>query len=137
MNTIVWVFALLLLGLATGKITGAGMAFTRGRTTYDLAAGLLGAVIAGVPLQLAGLSGYSASLPTLLVGVGAAMLATWLTRVVMWQAEPILRPADDSSGVNNEQKSHDLMTTSDGTRLLLSAGRLVVPGAHELARRPS
>ena len=115
MNTIVWVLTLLFLGLATGKFTGAGMAFTRGRTIYDLAAGLLGAVIAGVPLRLAGLSGYSASLPT----------------------EPILRSADDASDVNNEQKSHDLMTTSDGTRLLLSAGRLVVPGAHELARRPS
>ena len=87
MNTIVWVLALLSLGLATGKITGAGMAFTRGRTTYDLAAGLLGAVIAGVPLRLAGLSGYSASLPTLLVGVGAAMLATWLTRVVTYVSE--------------------------------------------------
>jgi len=137
MNTSVWVLALLLLGLATGKLTGAGMAFTQGRTIYDLAAGLLGAVIAGVPLRLAGLSGYSASLPTLLVGVGTAMLATWLTRVVTWQAEPILRPTDDSSDVSNEQKTHDLMTTSDGTRLLLSAGRLVVPGAHELARRPS
>ena len=137
MNTIVWVLALLLLGLATGKITGAGMAFTRGRTTYDLAAGLLGAVIAGVPLRLAGLSGYSASLPTLLVGVGAAMLATWLTRVVMWQAEPILRPADDSSDASNGQHAHDVMTTSDGTRLLLSAGRLVVPGAGEGVTRPS
>src|SRR5437660_40596 len=56
MNTIVWVLTLLFLGLATGKFTGAGMAFTRGRTIYDLAAGLLGAVIAGVPLRLAGLS---------------------------------------------------------------------------------
>jgi hypothetical protein len=137
MNTIVWVLALLLLGLATGKFTGAGMAFTGGRTTYDLAAGLLGAVIAGVPLRLSGLSGYSAPLPTLLVGIGAAMLATWLTRIATWQAEPILRPADDSSEANSEQQTRDVMTTSDGTRLLLTAGRLVVPGAHEAATRPS
>jgi len=137
MNTIVWVLALLLLGLATGKITGAGMAFTRGRTIYDLAAGLLGAVVAGVPLRLAGLSGYSAPLPTLLVGVGAAILATWLTRIVTWQAEPILRPADDSSESSNEQQSHDVMTTSEGTRLLISAGRLVLPGPKEMPIRPA
>ena len=133
MNTTVWVLALLLLGLATGKLTGAGLAFTHGRTGYDLAAALAGAVIAGVPLRLAGLSGYSGSLPTLLVGIGAAMLATWLTRIVTWQPEPILRSVDDSSNASNEQQMHDLMTTSDGTRLLLSAGRLVVPRAHELA----
>ena len=137
MNTTVWVLALLLLGLATGKITGAGLAFTHGRTVYDLAAGLLGAVIASIPLRLAGLSGYSAPLPTLLVGIGAAMLATWLTRIATWQPEPILRALDDSSNSSNEQQRHDVMTTSEGTRLLLTAGRLVVPGAHEVATRPS
>ena len=137
MSTTVWVLALLSLGLATGKITGAGLAFTHGRTVHDLAAGLLGAVIAGVPLRLAGLSGYSAALPTLLVGIGAAGLATWITRIVTWQREPILRPADDSSDASNGQHAHDVMTTSDGTRLLLSAGRLVVPGAGEVVTRPS
>jgi uncharacterized membrane protein YeaQ/YmgE (transglycosylase-associated protein family) len=137
MNTMVWILALLLLGLATGKITGARMAFTRGRTTYDLAAGLLGAVLAGVPLRLAGPSGFSAPLPTLLVGVGAAILATWLTRIVTRQPEPVLRVADESSNTSNKRQTHDIMTTSDGTRLLISGGKLVVPGAKETPTGPA
>jgi hypothetical protein len=136
MNAIVWILALPLLGLATGTVTGAGMAFTRGRTIYDLAAGLLGAVIAGVTLRLAGLSGYSEPLPTLLAGVGAAILATWVTRIATWPPEPNLRAADDSSNASAEQHTHDLMTTSDGTRILISARRLVVPEAKEAAIRP-
>lgn len=136
MNAIVWVLALLLVGLATGKATGAVMAFTGGRTIYDLAAGLLGAVITGVPLRLAGLSGYSEPLPTLLAGVGAAILATWVTRMVRWPPEPMLRAADDASNANNEQHTHDIMTTSDGTRRLIRDGRLVVPEARESAIRP-
>jgi hypothetical protein len=104
---------------------------------YDLAAGVLGAVIVAAPLRLSGLRGYSETLPTLLIGVGAAILATWLTRIATWPAEPLLRPADDSSHASNTQHSHDLMTTSDGTRLLLSAGRLVVPGLSDAATQPT
>ncbi len=137
MDTLTWVLTLMLLGLATGWIIGALLAFTRGRTVYDLAAGLLGAVIVAVPLRLSGLRGYSETLPTLLIGVGAAILAAWLARIATWPAEPILRPADDSSAASHAQHSHDLMTTSDGTRLLLSAGRLVVPGLTEAATQPT
>ena len=132
MNTIVWVFALLVLGLATGKITGAGLAFTRGRTRYDLAAGVLGAVVAAVPLRWSGLAGYSAALPTLIIGVAAAMLAAWLLRIVMWPPEPRLRPLD-SPHPHNRLLTHDVMTTSDGTRLLMSTGKLVVPVTSEMA----
>jgi uncharacterized membrane protein YeaQ/YmgE (transglycosylase-associated protein family) len=136
MNTIVWILALPVLGLATGKITGAGMAFTRGRTIYDLVAGLLGAVITGVSLRLAGLSAYSEPLSTLLAGVGAAILATWVTRIVIWPAEPIPRAADASSNASNEQRTHDLMTTSEGTRIFIGTRRLVVPEAKEATIRP-
>src|SRR3954453_9867144 len=103
MNTIVWVLALLLLGLATGKLTGAGLAFTHGRTRYDLWAGLLGAAITAVPLRLLGLTGYSSALPTLLIGVGAAMLATWLTRMAMWPPEPVLQREGPSPDVSATQ----------------------------------
>jgi hypothetical protein len=128
MNTIVWVIALLLLGLTTGKVTGAGLAFTHGRTVNDLTAGLLGAAITAVPLRISGLPGYSEALPTLLIGVGAAMLATWVTRMLTWPPEPVLRPESGSLDGNDAQ-AHDVMTTSDGTRLFITNGRLVVPAA--------
>jgi hypothetical protein len=136
MNTIVWFIALLLLGLAMGKLTGAGLAFTRGRTVNDLTAGVLGAVVTAVPLRALGLTGYSETLPTLLIGVGAAMLATWVTRIVSWPPEPVLRPETVSSDVSDARQGHDVMTTSDGTRLFISNGRLVVPAARELATEP-
>lgn len=126
MNTISWVAALLFLGLTTGRLTGAGLAFTHGRTVNDLKAGLLGAALTAVPLRISGLHGYSAALPTLLIAVGAAMLATWLTRMAMWPPEPVLRPESEPL-VANDAQGHDVMTTSDGTRLLISNGRLVVP----------
>jgi uncharacterized membrane protein YeaQ/YmgE (transglycosylase-associated protein family) len=137
MDTIMWVLTLVVLGVATGWIVGALLAFTQGRAIYDLAAGLLGALIAAVPLRLAGLPGYSAALPTLLVGVGAAMLATWLTRIVAWPAQPAPRPADDFSKARDAQPSRDFWTTSDGPRLLLRAGRLVVPGLSDAATQPT
>jgi uncharacterized membrane protein YeaQ/YmgE (transglycosylase-associated protein family) len=137
MNTSLWIVVLLLLGLVTGKITGAGLAFTKGRTLYDLTAGVVGAVIVSVPLRLAGLSGYSAALPTLITGVGAAMLATWLTRIVTWPPEPALRPESDSSRPSAAQDAHDLMTTSDGTRIFITEGRLVVPAAREFVTPPT
>lgn len=137
MNTIVWLVALLLLGLATGKIIGAGLAFTGGRTSYDLAAGLLGAAVVGVPLRLLGLPGYSAALPTLLVGVSAAMLATWLTRIFTWKPEPVLRPETEPVTAGRLHLAHDVMTTSGGTRLLLSAGRLGISHLSERATQPT
>src|SRR5205823_10653785 len=137
MNTLVWIFALLFLGLATGVIVGALRAFTRGRTVYDLTAGLLGAVSAGVMLRLLGSPGYRAPLPTLLVGVAAAILATWLTRIATWKGEPFLRSLDDDSlHASDERRTHDVMTTGDATRIFLTSGRLVVPGAKEMATRP-
>lgn len=137
MNTTVWLIALVLLGLATGKVVGALLAFTGGRTSYDLVAGALGAVLVGVPLRLASLTGYSAALPTLLVGVSAAILATWLTRIATWQAEAVLRPEEEPAHTDELRQAHDMMTTSDGTRLLLSSGRLVAPALSERAAPPT
>lgn len=127
MNNIVWLLALVLLGLATGKIIGAGLAFTGGRTRYDLVAGFLGAVVVGVPLRVLGLTGYSAALPTLIVGVSAAMLATWLTRVVTWKPEPALLPESEPAQDGTLQLAQDVMAPSGGTRLSLSGGKLGAP----------
>ena len=127
MNSIVWLLALMLLGLATGKIIGAGLAFTGGRTRDDLIAGLLGAVVVGVPLRVLGLTGYSAALPTLIVGVSAAMLATWLTRIVTWKPEPVLLPESEPAQDGSPPSAQDLMTTSGSTRLSLSGGKLGAP----------
>lgn len=73
------------------------------------------------------LTGYSGALPTLIVGVSGAMLATWLTRIVTWKAEPALRPENEPVKERTLHLSQDVMTTSDGTRLLLSRGKLEVP----------
>ena len=136
MNTMAWLLALALLGLATGKIVGAGIAFTGGRSRTDLLAGLLGAFIVAIPLRLSGLRGYSDALPTLIMGVSAAMLATWVTRMLTWKAEPVLRPETETAHEVESRRPHDTMTTSDGTRILLRARRLVVPGLTDQATQP-
>ena len=137
MNTMVWLLALLVLGLATGKIIGMGIPFTGGRTRTDLLAGLLGAFIVAVPLRLSGLRGYNAELPTLIVGVSAAMLATWMTRMLTWKAEPLLSSEAVVALDGADPRTNETMTTSEGTRVLLQARRLVVPGLVEpAAQRP-
>jgi len=127
MNTIVWLLALALLGLATGKLIGMGLAFTGGRTSYDLVAGILGALVLAIPLRLSHLTGYSAALPTLIIGVSAAMLSTWLTRIVTWKADPVIRLEKESAPEGRVHLSQDLMTTAEGTRMLMRGGRLVEP----------
>ena len=72
-------------------------------------------------------------LVTLLVGIGAAILAAWLMGRSTRRAAQIRQAEDDASSASTAAHMHDLMTTSDGTRLLLRAGRLVVPGASEVA----
>jgi|tagenome__1003787_1003787.scaffolds.fasta_scaffold20768381_2 hypothetical protein len=131
MNTIVWFFALVLLGIGAGRIVGARLAFTGGRTRHDLAAGLVGAVLVAVPMRMFDLSGYSASLPTLIIGVSAAMLATWLRRIATWRAEPRLPPENEPAWEGRLHLSRDLMTTAEGTRVLLSGGKLVAPSLTE------
>ena len=126
MNTIMWLVMLLALGLVAGKVVGMLTAFTRGPTVYDLPAGALGALGGGVLLRSIGSPELHAPLLTLLTGLGAAMLGTWLTRILTWPAEPILRRPDDGLPSRGDQQDlHDLMTTSEGMRLLLKEGRLV------------
>jgi hypothetical protein len=69
----------------------------------------------------------------LLVGLAAAVLIALVRRGAR-RAEPILRGHEDSSSESKPQ-THDIMTTSAGTRLLLRDGRLVVPEAKEVRRR--
>ena len=128
MNTIVWALALVVLGIATGRVVGALSAFTRGRVSYDLLAGGLGALVGGGLLRSIGPLSVRAPLLTLLGGVGAAFLATWLTRIATWPAEPPLqRPDDAVDELGAARQRHELMTTGEGSRLLLKQGHLVSP----------
>jgi hypothetical protein len=132
MNTIVWLVMLLVLGLVIGKIIGALTAFTGGPAVYDLVAGSLGALTGGVLQRLIGPLSVRAPLLTLLTGMGAALLATWLTRIATWPTEPALRRPDDASPYPGiQQRRHDVMTTGEASTILLTEGRLVVPGARE------
>jgi hypothetical protein len=133
-NPIVFFLALLLTGLATGWIVGAGLSFTGGRKRIDLVAGLAGAVLTGLPLHSLGPPGYREAVPALVVGASAAMLATWLTRIRTWKPEPVLRMPVSASTVSREQLTHDVMTTGEGTRLLLSGGKLSSPEGSEMER---
>jgi hypothetical protein len=64
----------------------------------------------------------------LLVIVSAAALAVSLARRAARRTSATLQAADDAANAITAAQRHDLMTTSDGTRALLRAGRLVVPG---------
>ena len=126
MSPFVFFLALLPIGLVTGWAVGAGLSFTGGRRRVDLVAGLLGAIVVALPLHLLGPRGYSETLPALIVGVSAAMFSTWLTRIRTWKPEPSLPTADDARP-SREQSTHDVMTTAEGTALLLSGGKLSMP----------
>ena len=127
MSPFAFFLALLPIGLVTGWAVGAGLSFTGGRRRVDLFAGLAGAILVALPLHLLGPPGYREALPALIVGVSAAMLATWLTRILTWKSEPVLQMADDAPKSSREQLTHDVMTTAEGTALLLSGGKLSVP----------
>ena len=114
MNTIVFFLVLLLTGLTAGWMVGAGLSFTGGRRRIDLVAGLSGAILVGLPLHLLGPPGYREALPALLVGLSAAILATWLVRIRTWKPEPHLRMPDDASTVSRALLTHDVMTTAEG-----------------------
>lgn len=137
MNTFLWVLMLLLLGLATGKVVGALTAFTRGAGLYDLLAGGLGALIGGGLLRWIGPLSLRAPPLPVLGGLGVAFLATWLTRIATWPAEPPLRRPDDlSAEAFVAHQRHELMTTAEGSRLLLKQGHLLLPGSKDSEIRP-
>ena len=137
MNTIVWLVMLLVLGVVTGKIVGALTAFTRGPVVFDLLAGGLGALLGGVLVRAIGPASLRGPVLTLLIGVGAAFLATWLTRIATWAPEPTLqRPEDASPYAGTEHQRHDVMTTGEATAILLTQGRLVAPRASQAESQP-
>jgi uncharacterized membrane protein YeaQ/YmgE (transglycosylase-associated protein family) len=130
MQMLVWFGAVVLLGLVTGRVVGAVLAFTRGPVVYDLVSGVVGAVTGAVVLRFVGPASLHTPLLTLLTGVATAILAAWLTRIATWPPEPLLRRPDESAPlVTDEEQIHNLMTTGDGTRIFITQGRLVVPGA--------
>ena len=134
MNPVAFFLALLAIGLATGWMVGMGLAFTGGRRRVDLFAGLFGAILVALPLHVLGPRGYRETLPALIVGVSAAMFATWLTRILTWKQEPVIRTADDVTS-SGEQLTHDVMTTAEGTALILSGGHLSMPNGRGITRR--
>lgn len=134
MSLFAFFLALLPIGLVTGWAVGAGLSFTGGRRRVDLFAGLSGAILVALPLHLLGPPGYRETLPALIVGVSAAMFTTWLTRIRTWKPEPSLRTADDAKS-SREQLTHDVMTTAEGTTLLLSGGKLSAPDGSRITRR--
>jgi hypothetical protein len=79
MSVFVWFLVLVVLGLVTRRVVGALTAFTRGPVLSDLLAGGLGALIGGGLPRWLGPLGFRAPLPTLLIGIGIAFRATWLT----------------------------------------------------------
>lgn len=127
MSPFAFFLALLPIGLVTGWAVGAGLSFTGGRRRVDLFAGLSGAILVAVPLHFLGPPGYRETLPALIVGVSAAMIATWLTRILTWKPEPVLRMPDAAPRSSHEYLTHDVMTTAEGTALLRSGGKLSVP----------
>lgn len=126
MNAILFVLVALLVGLATGKLVGAGLTFTHGRPRDDLVAGLVGAIVGALPLHFLGPAGYREALPALLIGLSAAMLATWLRRIATWKKEPIWRTQNDAPDPSQDHYPRDLLTTAEGSKLLLSRGRLAL-----------
>ena len=138
MNTFAWIVMLIVLGLVTGSIVGALTAFTRGPAVYDLLAGGLGALTGGGLVRVIGPLSFRAPLLSLLTGVGVALLATWLTRIASWPAEPPLRRLEDVlSDGGDTQRRHELMTTAEGSRLLLKQGHLLAPRLRDPATEPS
>jgi hypothetical protein len=138
MDAFALIVMLIVLGLVTGSIVGALTAFTRGPAVYDLLAGGLGALTGGGLVRVIGPLSFRAPLLTLLTGVGVALLATWLTRIASWPAEPPLRRLEDVlSDGGDAQRRHELMTTAEGTRLLLKQGHLLAPRLPDPATEPS
>lgn len=138
MNTFAWIVMLIVLGLVTGSIVGALTAFTRGPAVYDLLAGGLGALTGGGLVRVIGPLSFRAPLLSLLTGVGVALLATWLTRIASWPAEPPLRRLEDVlSNGGDAQRRHELMTTAEGSRLLLKQGHLLAPRLRDPETEPS
>ena len=105
---------------------GAYLASPLLRFSYDGV--YLSALAAGVLLRWLGPVSLRAPLLTLLAGVAAALLATWLTRIATWPAEPPLRRPDDMlPDAPAEPRGHDVMTTGEATAMLQTRGRLVAP----------
>ena len=73
-------------------------------------------------------------LVVLLSGVGVAALTAWLRRRVTRRPEPIRHGRENPSSEIKAQV-HDVMTTSDGTRVLLRNRKLVRPDPSEHGRR--
>lgn len=120
MYTLLWIVSLLVVGVLAGAGAGALLAFTGGRLVRDLAVGQLGALSAGFALHFA--SGGATLLPTLVAGFGGAILATWLTRVASWPAEPKMQPLAPDIPLHNPPS---LVTTGEASRIWIHEGRLV------------
>ena len=65
---------------------------------------------------------------TLFTAVAVTLLVTWLKRIAKSHAEPPLARSDDVLPAPSATPlPHELMTTGEGSRLLLRQGHLVAP----------
>ena len=63
-------------------------------------------------------------------------MTAWIRRLLRGRAEPVLPPMAEITHRDERPRPNDTMTTSDGTRILLRARRLVVPGLEDPAAEP-
>jgi uncharacterized membrane protein YeaQ/YmgE (transglycosylase-associated protein family) len=79
MHVLWWIIVGLIAGWATGKImrgTGFG-------PLMDIVLGIVGALVGGEIMRAVGFRGQGGLIYTILVGIGGAILLTWLYRLVV------------------------------------------------------
>lgn len=75
------------------------------------------------------------AIAALALGICAAVLTGRWRRGVARRAAAVL-PVHDAAPAASKPRAHDLMTTSEGTRILLRDGKLIVPEGGEDPAQP-
>ena len=123
MLALAWIASLLVVGLLLGFGTGALLPFTGGRVRWDLVAGQLGALAAGLAFHFVAASPDAGQLlPISVAGLAGAILVTWVTRMLMWPAPPKFRAPEQR---RRNRAGTVVMTTDDATQLWFSERKLI------------
>jgi hypothetical protein len=122
MLALAWIASLLVVGLLVGFGTGALLLFTGGRVRWDLVAGQVGALAAGLGFHFVAASPDSSGLlPISVAGLAGAILVTWVTRMLMWPPPPKFRAPQRRP----DRAGTVVMTSDDATQLWFSERRLI------------